>query len=259
MSKGNDDAEEKKPCKTIGHSDHWLAADLVEQVSQHHGTKEAANREGQQVHWKIVVAYMEELFHHQRVSEKDSVEEKGLAHHQGERQEGWLTIVAHHVTKNFFERRVVANLNLQFLSFELGQAPRVAFRCFILDIADDSIGLFFIASKHQPARALRNIQAEHQDRSAQSATHSKRVTPGRRGGNRVTVQKQHRGHRAYRRAHPKGSIDDQIYGAPHLSRNELIDCRIDRRILSADTQTREETKDGEAKKVPGKRTRDGSQ
>ena len=116
MSERVDGTEKEKPGGTIGRGNHRFAPDFVEQRAEHHGTEEAANCKRQQVSRQIVVAYVKELLHHQRIAEKDSIEEEGLTHHERQSQKRSLTIIAHHVAKNFFERRMVADDDLEFLS-----------------------------------------------------------------------------------------------------------------------------------------------
>ena len=66
--------------------------------------------------------------------------------------------------------------------------------------------------------------------------------------------KQHdRCSRAEGSAKPVGAINHQIHSAAHARRDQLINCRIDRGIFSANARSCERAKESVAGEVPGKR------
>src|ERR1700733_12250759 len=257
MGKGVYGAEEEEPGNAIGRGDHRLAPDLVEKATEQHRAEEAANRKGQQVDRQVVITHVKELLHDQTIGKEDSIEEERLTDHQGQRKKRALAVVAHHVAKNLFERRVVAHDDFEFCPFGRRQTARVPLRHLVLNIADHFVRLLFVAPKHQPAWTLRNIKAEDQHCSPQAAANPECVAPASRGGDTVTMEQEQGCYRPQRGAHPEGPVDGQIYGAANLAGNELVNRRVDRGVFSANPAAGEETENGEAQEVPGKSTRDG--
>ena len=94
MNEGINRAQQEKSSGPIGRGNHRLPPDFVEQRSEHHGAEETTNCKRQQVSRQVVIAYVKELLHYQRIGEKDGIEEEGLTHHERQSKKRSLTIVA---------------------------------------------------------------------------------------------------------------------------------------------------------------------
>src|SRR5438128_927029 len=91
----------------------------------------------------------------------------------------------------------------------------------LLDFGDDDARLLDAAMDHQPAWALGHKLAQEQDEDAEH------------------------------RADAEAAVDDDIGPATITSRDQLLDRRVDRRALAADTGAREKAKRRKAPETPG--------
>ena len=71
------------------------------------------------------------------------------------------------------------------------------------------------------------------------------------------IEQDHRAGGANRRADPEAAVDDEVGPAAHARRDQLLDRRVDRRVLAADAGAGEETEETVAPEVPGQGGRGG--
>ena len=107
-------------------------------------------------------------------------------------------------------------------------------------------------------RGLSGIQKPHEKNDeAESRADEKRYAPARIGREQRRIEQDDRARRSDRRSHPEAPVDDEI-GPPAIARrNELLDRRVDRRVLAADARAGEEAERGEAPNVPREGRRRG--
>ena len=114
-----------------------------------------------------------------------------------------------------------------------------------LDVRDELVGLVRLAVDEHPARALGHVPAHEQDADAEHRAEAEREAPADVGGEDVLVEQHDRQGRARGRAEPERAIDDQVDGAAHAGRDQLVDGGVDRRVLAADAGAGEEAADRE--------------
>ncbi len=120
----------------------------------------------------------------------------------------------------------------------------------ILDLLEDRFGLLLISVRDQPARALRYPEAHEEDDEAENGADEKRHAPARIGCEQRGIEQDDRARRSDRRSDPEASVDDEIGPSAIARGNELLDGRVDRRVLAADARAGEEAERGEAPNVP---------
>jgi hypothetical protein len=103
-----------------------------------------------------------------------------------------------------------------------------------LDVGRHALGLGVVAVQEQPARALRHVAPHEQDGEAHDRGQAEREAPADVLGEDRLVEQQQRGQRAEDRADPVGAADDEVDGAAHSSRDQLVHGRADGRVLTAD-------------------------
>jgi hypothetical protein len=103
-----------------------------------------------------------------------------------------------------------------------------------LDVARDALGLLLVAMQEQPARALRDVATHEQDPEAHRAASPNASRQPMFLANRRVVEQEQRRQRAEDRADPVRAADDQVDRAAHARGDQLVDRRVDRRVLAAD-------------------------
>jgi hypothetical protein len=100
----------------------------------------------------------------------------------------------------------------------------------------------------EPARALRNLAADDQDGEPEDRAHREGDPPAHVGREQRGVEQEDRADRADRRPDPVAAVDREVDPAAVPRGDQLIDRRVDRRVLAADARSGEEAADEE---VPG--------
>ena len=126
----------------------------------------------------------------------------------------------------------------------------------MLDVADDRLGLGLPPVDEQPAGALRHMPPDGQDGDGQDHAEGEADPPAdvlRQPGG---VQQGDRSRRPGGRTDPVRAVDDKVNPAPGAGRDQLVDGRVDRRVLTADPGPGEEPSGEEeprAERRPGGR------
>jgi len=131
---------------------------------------------------------------------------------------------------------------------DLGQLFAALLAHLALDLADDSLGLLGATVDEEPARALRHVAAHDQDPDAERRPDPKGEAPAEVRGEEGGVEQEDRSEGAGGRAEPVAAVDHQVHPAADPGRNQLVDRRVDRRVLAADPRAGEEARRVE---VPG--------
>ena len=113
------------------------------------------------------------------------------------------------------------------------------------------------AMQHQPARALRDPLAQHQDRETQHRADPERRAPPPIRRQQSRLQQHDRADRPERRADPEAAVDREVGAAAIARRDQLLDRRVDRRVLAADPGPGQRPEQREAPEIPGERRRRG--
>jgi hypothetical protein len=127
----------------------------------------------------------------------------------------------------------------------------------LLDVADDPVGLLVVAVDEQPARALGHMPPHEQDPDAEHGADQECDAPPDVGREDRRVEQDQRAERAARRPEPVRAVDDQVHPAAHSRGDQLVDRRVDRRVLAADPGAGEEARDVEVQRRPRERGRHG--
>ncbi|MBB5389990.1 hypothetical protein HDC89_000136 [Herbaspirillum sp. SJZ102] len=104
------------------------------------------------------------------------------------------------------------------------------------DPCHDAFGLFAPAMHQQPARAFRHMAAHQDDGGGQHRAQQEACAPAIDRPQHARVEDDQRQASAQRRADPEAGVDDEVHASAHARRNQLVNGRIDRRVLAADTQ-----------------------
>ena len=240
---------QQHPRHPVGRGDHGFAAERVEQPSEQHRTEEVAGGEGQDVPADPVRRHLVEVDQDQRVGEEDRVVEERLRRHQREADPGPLP-VGLEGGKHLGERRVaaLAQPRLRERAFGEGVALGAEAR---LDPGDQGLGLLVPAVGHQPARALGDPGAQKEDHEPEEGAEPEGDAPARIRSEQGGIEHDERGAGPEHRAEPEAAVDDEIGPAPGPGRDQLLDGRVDRRVLAADARAGEEAEEAEAPQVPG--------
>ena len=137
---------------------------------------------------------------------------------------------------------------LSFSPSGAGKLPGLPLDTLFSISLDYLVCLVFVAAKHQPAWAFGNIKAKYQYRGAETAADPECISPAMAADKPMAMKQEHRCERTERRAHPKGSIDYQVYRAAHLPGNQFVHRRVDGGVLSADPTAGKEAENGETQK-----------
>ena len=96
--------------------------------------------------------------------------------------------------------------------------------------------------QHQPARAFRNVAAQQDDAEPEGGADAERDPPAEIGRQPARAQKGDGAKRAQGGAEPKAAVDRKV-GAPTKPRwHQLLDRRVDRRVLAADAGAGQQAK-----------------
>jgi len=149
---------------------------------------------------------------------------------------------------------VPALLDRDRLAFRLGQL-RMRLSNVLLDLRNHLLRFVRATVREQPARALRNQPPDRQDAERQNGADQEAEPPADRLADvrKELVREEGR----HGRAEPPAAVDRQGHAAAHARGNQLVDGRVDRRVLAADPGAREDPKSREAPEVPGEPRRDG--
>jgi hypothetical protein len=129
----------------------------------------------------------------------------------------------------------------------------------VLDFADDLLGLVVAAVDEEPAGALGDVRADDQDADAEHGADQEGEPPAEVRREDRGVEQRHREQRADRGADPVGAVDHQVDAAAHPGRDQLVDRRVDRRVLAADPHPGEEAASEEVPGGPGEAGGDGGE
>ncbi len=108
----------------------------------------------------------------------------------------------------------------------------------VLDVGDRLLGGLGATVHHLPARALRQVAPHHQDDQAEHRSDEEADPPG--DGQAQRVEQDERAERAEDRAGPVGAVHRDVHPAPVAGRDQLVDGRVDGRVLTADAHSGDE-------------------
>ncbi len=94
------------------------------------------------------------------------------------------------------------------------------------------------------------MPAQQQDAEAEHGADPERGAPAHIGGQPAGLQNGDRAAGAERRAEPEAAVDRQIGAAAEPRRDQLLDRRVDRRILAADAGAGQKAEQREAPEIP---------
>ena len=126
----------------------------------------------------------------------------------------------------------------------------------LLDPLDDPLGLILAAVDEQPARALGHVPPHEQDREGEHRAEPEGQAPAEVGREEAGVEQEDRGDGTARGTEPVGAVDDEVHAAAHASRDQLVDGRVDRRVLAADAGAGDEAAGVEVEGALRERRRD---
>ena len=232
----------------VGAGDHRLAADRVEQPPERHRAEEVADREDDDEDRHDRRGDAEEGREQGAEVEGDAVVDEGLTDEQREAEDRPLRIELERGAGDLRGRGSPCAGALRCFSSGSCSSWPVSSRTSLLDPVDDLLGLLLATVDEQPARALGTLRRTIRIVSP-STTPSPKASRQPRSAAKIEVsRKSSASRRAGRRAQPVGAVDDQVDAAAHPRRDQLVDRRVDRRVLAADAGAGEEAGGEE---VPG--------
>ena len=93
----------------------------------------------------------------------------------------------------------------------------------------------------EPAGALGHVAAHQQDADSEQRADPEGEAPADVGGEQRGVEQDDRGERAAGGPDPVAAVDDQVDAPAHAGGDQLVDRRVDRRVLAADAGAGEES------------------
>ena len=115
-------------------------------------------------------------------------------------------------------------------------APRLLRQ--LLDLLDRRLGLLFSPVHQQPARALGEVLADEEDDEAQGGPEEEGDAP--RVADREMVDHQDEKERGDEGTTPVRPVHGDVHAASVLGRDQLVDGRVDRRVLTSDAHAGDE-------------------
>jgi len=92
----------------------------------------------------------------------------------------------------------------------------------------------------EPPRTLRQSPADQQDPESENRPDRERQPPSDVLREQRSVEERQRGEPADRRSDPVAAVDREVDAATVPGGDQLIDCRVDRRVLAADPDAGQE-------------------
>jgi hypothetical protein len=129
----------------------------------------------------------------------------------------------------------------------------------LLDPGDQLLGLLVVAVDELPAGALGHVAADQQDGQAEDGAEPEGQPPAEVGREPVGVEQEQGKGGPEHGAEPERAVDDQVDPAPQPGRDQLVDGRVDGRVLAADPGPGEEPAHVEEQRGPGERRGHGGQ
>ena len=218
------------------------------------GAEETSDRERNQVQRRRLRVDAEEPRQDERVGEEDRVVEERLAGHQGQPEQTPPRIVADDVPGDREEAQALALLDDDRLPLRCGQ-DRVLLPNRRLDVCNHLLGFLRAPMSEQPAWALGDEAPDHDDAEGEDRPDEEAEPPADRLVQAVEQRVREEG--PGRGADPPAPVDRERDPAPDAGGNQLVECRVDRRVLAPDAGAGEEPEADEAPVVPGQSRGDG--
>ena len=224
----------------VRREDHRATPDGVEEVPEQQWPEEVAEREGQEVDRGPGLVDVVEVRQDQRVGEEDRVVEEALRHHHRQAQDGAASVAVDEDVPEHLRPHPLLRLDDDGLAVvDLGELTAFAAHP-LLDLVDGLLGLFGVAVGEQPARALRDVPPQVDDREAEDRADEEREAPADVLGDVVGVEQVEVGEGAEEGAEPVRAVDGDVDAAAVVRRDELVDGRVDRGVLAADAHAGDE-------------------
>ncbi len=183
-------------------------------------------------------------------SEGDRVVEEGLPDEEGQPEHRALGIAPEDRLRDEPEADALA-----LVDGDLTRRRRQFLLTLLLDLpfdrADEFVGVLTVPVDELPPRTLRHMPAYEQDHEAQDDAQGERETPAQVLREVVRVEHDDRKQRPADRAEPVAAVDDEIDPAPVLRGDQLVDRRVDGRVLPADAEAGEEAEEEEPPRAEG--------
>ena len=217
----------------IGRRHHPAPPEAIEQRAEQQRSEHVAGRERQDVQADARRLDAVEAGQHQRVGEEDRVVEERLRDHQREDQHAAPRIATQQHVRHLAERRQPRRrMGARARRHRGERQPLAPHAC--LDVGDDALGLVDPAAREQPARALRHFAAHPQDGERQGGAEQEADAPALMRPEHARIEQHEAQQRTDRGADPEAAVDREVDPAAHARRDQLVDRRIDRRVLAAD-------------------------
>ncbi len=189
-------------------------------------------------------------------AEGDGVVEERLADEEGEAEDRAARVAAEDGLGDQAEPDALA-----LVDGDLTGRRRQLLALLLLDLpfdgGDERVGLLPLAVDELPAWALRHVPPDQQDDQAEDDAQGEAEPPAEVLGEDVGVQHHDGQQRAADRAEPVAAVDDEVDPAAVLGRDQLVDRRVDGRVLAADAEAGEEAEEEEPPGLEGERGQRG--
>ena len=241
---------EQDPRRRVRERDHRPSPDRVEEPRQHDRPEEVAHGERQEIEPDVVRAHAVEAAEDQRVREEDRVVRERLRRHERQAEDRPAPVLHEEDVRDLAERDRAVRPHAHRRARERAAGPFRS-RHVGLDGGDDVLGLVDAPVEQEPARALGQVPAHEQHerrrerRRGTKARRQPRNVGTRRGSSRKIVD-------AAPSAVPIQYVllIDEVHATAHVRGHQLVDRRVDRRALPADSRARDGAPEGEADEAP---------
>src|SRR5690349_17369370 len=119
-----------------------------------------------------------------------------------------------------------------------------------LEVLHDRFCLLRSTVCDHPAGAFGDPKAHEEDHDAQNGPDEEGDAPTDVAPEHRWIEQHDRAGRPERSADPEAAVDDKVRPAAHPARDQLLDGRVDGRVLAADAGTSQEAEEYKAPHVP---------
>src|SRR4029079_8525963 len=104
----------------------------------------------------------------------------------------------------------------------------------------------------QPSWAFRNPEAHEKNQAGQTGANQESESPAEIRIDHLRIEQDQRAERSDGRSDPEAAVDHEVVPSAHACRNELLNGGVDSGIFPAYPRAGQESKEREARDVPGK-------
>ncbi len=236
----------------VAAADHLAPSDRVEERAEQQRPEQVAQGEGEEVDRRAGGGLVVEVLQHERVGEEDRVVEEALRDHQRRAEHRACGIHLEEDVDQLPRGQPLPGLQPHAvpLHVEVGQLLALG-ADLLLDAGDDLLGLVELAVGDHPPRALRDVPPQVDDAQTEDRAEEEGDPPADALSDDLRVEQPVAGEGTDTGTEPVRPVDGQVDPAAVLAGDELVDRRVDRRVLTTDARAGDEAQHEEDPHVRG--------